>query len=64
MQNKLSITKVNNGFLIDWEENLSEDFDDIKKEDIKLEKKVIEEINNDGDDCMKRLLDFVNEYFK
>lgn len=59
MQKKLNIEKVNNGFLIDWEEY----FDDIKKEDIKLEKKVIEEINNDKDDCMKRLLDFITEYF-
>ncbi len=61
---KLNITKVNNGFLIDWEEDLKDEFAHLDIRETVLEKKVIEEINGNSDDCMKRLLDFVKEYFK
>jgi len=60
---KLSITEVNNGFLIDWE-NQKDEFTDLDIREVILEKKVIEKMNGDSDKCMKRLLDFVKEYFK
>lgn len=58
MNNKITIKQANNGFIIEHEEDWSTE----DKKDIRIEKEVIED-NDDDNESMKNLLIKVAEHF-